>query len=119
MTLPATMVASLASVLSPGDQAGVVERGEGVGLGEVDEIGHGHGRGTDGDDVGHRGAGGDLGVGGGIGADDVARHDGRVVGLGLVTGDQAGVVERGEGVGLGEVDEIGHGHGLGTDARAT
>ena len=47
MTLPATMVASLASVLSPGDQAGGVERVERVGLGEVDEIGHGHGRGTE------------------------------------------------------------------------
>ncbi len=70
-------------------------------------------------DVGDRGAGGDLGVGGGIGADDVARDDGLVVGLGAVAGDQAGVVERGEGVGLGQVDDVGHGHRSRDRARRT
>ena len=49
MTLPATMVVVAGLGRVAGDQAGVVERGEGVGLGEVDEIGHGHGRGTDGE----------------------------------------------------------------------
>ncbi len=43
MTLPATMVASLASVRVAGRQAGIVEGLEGLALGQVDDVGHGNG----------------------------------------------------------------------------
>ena len=95
-------------------EPGAVERVEGIGLAHVDDVGHGHGGGTGGEDVGHRGAGGDLGVGGGIGADDVARDDGLVTGLGGVARGEPGAVERVEGIGLAHVDDVGHGHGGGT-----
>ncbi len=49
-------------------------------------------------------------------ADDVARDDGVVVGLGHVARLEAGSDEGADGVGLGEVDDGWHGHRLGAEA---
>ncbi len=115
MTLPATMVSSLASVHVTGHQAGVVEGGRGhrpragrrcrarppsSGPSETD-VGRPRSRGR----PRRRRR---------IGADDVARDDGRVVGLGARRRGP-GRRRRGrvEGIGLGQVDDVGHGH----DAR--
>ena len=94
-------------------QAGVGEGRDGVLLGLVDDVGHGHGGGARGDDVGDLGAAGQLGRGGRVGGDDVARLDRVAAGLAPVARHQAGVGEGRDGVLLGLVDDVGHGHGGG------
>ena len=98
-------------------EASVSESTQGVGLGQIDEIGHGHRLGTEREDIGHRGTGIDLGIGRGIGADDMACDDAVIAGFGDITRHEASVSESTQGVGLGQIDEIGHGHRLGTTAH--
>ncbi len=101
----------------PRGQAGVEERVHRVRLDDPGEVGDddrggcrlGGGRRLDAerDDVVDRGAGLDLGARGGVGADDEARHDGGVEGLGLHPGDEAGVEERVHRVRLDDPGEVG------------
>ncbi len=64
MTWPAAMVVVVGLGGVAGTEAGRIERVERVGLGQVDEVGHGHEGRPGGEHVVDRGAGGDLGVGG-------------------------------------------------------
>ena len=111
MTLPATMVSSLASVRAPGTRPASPSSVMASSSGTSTRSGTGHGGRAGRDDVGDRGVGGDLRGGDRIGADDVARDDGLVARLGARPGHQAGVAEQRDGLVLGHIHEVGHGHG--------
>ena len=90
------------------DEPGGLQLVARVPAGETHERGHGHGLGSRREEEGDLAAGVDLAAGLGVGAQGVARGD-VVVGTGLRVGhDEAGVLEGADGVGLGQVADIGH-----------
>ena len=96
------------------DEPGGLQLVARVPAGETHERGHGHGLGSRREEEGHLAAGVDLAAGLGVGAQGVARGD-VVVGTGLRVGhDEAGVLQGADGVGLGQVADVGHRDPAGT-----